>query len=97
MNKINNNNNNNNNNALFTKRLWHGCFPVNLAKILRTPILQNTSGKLLLKMDIFQNSCSTEYQAHYMIKIFETYQRRSSILVKLQTYFVRDLPVAASK
>ena len=26
------------------KRLWHGCFPVNFVKFLRTPFLQNTSG-----------------------------------------------------
>ena len=30
------------------KRLWHTCFPVNLAKLLKTPFLQNTSGLLLL-------------------------------------------------
>ena len=30
------------------KRLWHMCFPVNFAKSLRTPFLQNTSGWLLL-------------------------------------------------
>ena len=26
-------------------RLWHGCFPVNFANLLRTPFLQNISGK----------------------------------------------------
>ena len=26
------------------KRIWHRCFPVNFAKFLRTPFLQNTSG-----------------------------------------------------
>ena len=26
------------------KRLWHRCFPVNFAKLLRTPCLQNTCG-----------------------------------------------------
>ena len=31
------------------KRLWHRCFPVNLAKFLSTNILQNTSGRLLLR------------------------------------------------
>ena len=31
------------------KRLWHKCFPVNFAKFLRTPFLQNGSGRLLLK------------------------------------------------
>ena len=30
------------------KRLWHRCFPINFEKFLRTPILQNTSGRLLL-------------------------------------------------
>ena len=34
--------------TLFKKRLWHRCFPVNLAKFLRTPFLQNTYGRLLL-------------------------------------------------
>ena len=27
----------------------HRCFPVNFAKFLRTPFVQNTSGRLLLK------------------------------------------------
>ena len=27
----------------------HGCFPVNFVKFLRTPFLQNSSGRLLLK------------------------------------------------
>ena len=30
--------------TLLKKRLWHMCFPVKLAKFLRTPYLQNTSG-----------------------------------------------------
>ena len=34
--------------TLFKKRPWHRCFPVNFAKFLRTPFLQNTSGRLLL-------------------------------------------------
>ena len=29
---------------LLKERLWHKCFPVNFAKFLRTPFLQNTSG-----------------------------------------------------
>ena len=31
------------------KRLWYSCFPVNFANLLRTPFLQNTSRRLLLK------------------------------------------------
>ena len=34
--------------TLVKKRLWHRCFPVNFVKFLRTPFLQNTSGRLLL-------------------------------------------------
>ena len=33
---------------LLKKRPWHKCFPVNFAKFLRTPLLQNTCGWLLL-------------------------------------------------
>ena len=35
-------------NKVAKKRLWHRCFPVNFAKFLRTPFLQNTSRPLLL-------------------------------------------------
>ena len=38
--------------ALLKKRLCHWYFPVNLAKLLRTPFLQNTSGQLLLHMQL---------------------------------------------
>ena len=34
--------------TLLKKKLWLKCFPVNFAKFLRTPLLQNTSGWLLL-------------------------------------------------
>ena len=34
--------------ALLKKRLWHRRFPVDFVKFLRTPFLQNTSGRLLL-------------------------------------------------
>ena len=34
--------------TLSKKRLRHRCFPVNFVKFLRTPFLQNTSGRLLL-------------------------------------------------
>ena len=34
--------------SFLKKRPWHECFPVNFAKFLRTPLLQNTSGRLLL-------------------------------------------------
>ena len=34
--------------TILKKRLWHRCFPVNIAKFLRTPFLQKISGRLLL-------------------------------------------------
>ena len=39
--------------TLLKKRIWHRCFPLNFAKILRTPFLQNTSGPLLLNCKKF--------------------------------------------
>ena len=34
--------------TLLKGRLWHRCFPVNFAKFVRAPFLQNTSGRLPL-------------------------------------------------
>ena len=34
--------------TLLKKRLWYRCFPVDFAKFLRTPFLQNACGRLLL-------------------------------------------------
>ena len=34
--------------TLLKKRLCRSCFPVNFSKFLRTPFLENTSGRLLL-------------------------------------------------
>ena len=39
--------------TLLKKRLWHRCFPVNSAKFLRTPFLQNTSGRVRLKLCVW--------------------------------------------
>ena len=36
--------------TLLKKRLWHLYFPVNIIKFLRTPLLLNTSTRLLLKV-----------------------------------------------
>ena len=35
-------------NLFFKNELWHRCFPVNFAKFLKTALLWNTSGRLLL-------------------------------------------------
>ena len=44
--------------SFIKKGLWHRCFPVNFVKFLRTPFLQNTSGRLLLHL-IIHHSQST--------------------------------------
>ena len=36
--------------TLLKKRLWHRCFPMNFVNFLRTPFLQNISGRLLLSI-----------------------------------------------
>ena len=41
------------------KRLWHRYFPVNFAKFLRTPFLQDTSGRLLLKVKKYSEDAKT--------------------------------------
>ena len=48
--------------TLLKKRLWHKCFPVNIAKFLRTSFLQNTSGRVLLasdRSDLYRNFALT--------------------------------------
>ena len=53
--------------TLLKKRLWHRCFPVNFVKFLRTPFLQNTSGRLLLKL--VQNTDDFSYYASATLRI----------------------------
>ena len=51
--------------TLLKKRLWHSCFPVNFAKFLRTPFLQNSSRRLLLNQ--FQQSDAFHIETSYLI------------------------------
>ena len=46
---------------LLKKRLCHRCFPANFAKFLRTPFLQNTSGRLLFKVVFYWISILTSF------------------------------------
>ena len=50
--------------TLLKNRLWHRCFPVNFAKFLRTPFLQNTSGRLLLKQR--ENQSAIYYKMQWL-------------------------------
>ena len=48
---------------LLKKRFWHMCFPVNFVKFLRTPFLQNTSGRLFLSSQRFScEFCKTTWE-----------------------------------
>ena len=49
--------------TLLKKRLWQRCFLVNFAKFLRTPFLENTSGRLLLRL---LNSLPTVLAFHFL-------------------------------
>ena len=46
--------------AFLKKSLWHRCFPVNFMKFLRTTFLQNTSGRLLLLIELYYFKSFTE-------------------------------------
>ena len=47
--------------TLLKRRLWHRCFPMNFAKFLRTPILKNTSERVLLnKLTTIKHLTRTE-------------------------------------
>ena len=51
--------------TLLKKRLWHRCFPVNFVKFLRTPFLQNTSGRLLLGLP--ENISKTSFDVNIFV------------------------------
>ena len=40
--------------TLLKKKLWHRCLPVNFAKFLRKPFLQNTFGRLFLYLKLLR-------------------------------------------
>ena len=52
--------------TLLKKRLWRRCFPVNVKKFQRTPFLQNTSGRLLLKISFKEKKSSIERELKYV-------------------------------
>ena len=55
--------------TLSKQRLLHRCFPVNFAKFLRTPFLQNTSVRLLLKNFVKVIKMKPAYQHSASVKI----------------------------
>ena len=73
--------------TLLKKRLWHRCFPVNFVTFLRTPFLQNTSGRLLL--EIIEKGSNNK--GRYNLFIFQKMEKNwilniSSICIWLFTF-----------
>ena len=66
--------------TLLKKRLWHRCFPINFVKFLRTPFLQNTSGRLLLHvlkkylLCTLSRSSLVQTSHYYLLYYFEVKQ-----------------------
>ena len=58
------------NQSLWQRRLWHLCFPVNIAKFLRTPFLQNKSGRLLLYVFLPWNNCTVFFYKNYVNRTY---------------------------
>ena len=59
---------------LLKKRLWHGCFPVNIAKFLRTSICKNNCERLLLKQKIRKTVFFPRLLNQYMVMIGMLYK-----------------------
>ena len=76
---------------LLKKRLWHRYFPVNLAKFLRTPFLQKTSGRLQkygshqnhFRGALFKRCCGN------LQKFIGQNPSRRLISIKLQSNFIK--------
>ena len=64
--------------------LWHGCSPVNLMHIFRTPFPKNTYGRLLL----IQFSSSINYLVYR--SCFDTWTASSSVLREINNCFITN-------
>ena len=58
--------------TLLKKGLWHKCFPVNFVKVLRTPFLQNTSGRLLLMLNVQKTSIWCSGPLENLLRVFSS-------------------------
>ena len=63
--------------TLLKKRLWHRSFPANSVKFLRTPFLQNISGRLLLYVSRYLTSDYITYKTK--IKFWKHWNQGLSI------------------
>ena len=59
--------------TLLKKSLWHRCFPVNYAKFLRTPFLQNSSGGCFCKLQVNEKNSLHTYSVMHFAFVFSEY------------------------
>ena len=94
--------------SLLKKRLWRNRFPVNFAKFLRTPFLQNTSERLLLyylkrlcfdqqefaiqKQIIFKMAAVNRRRKHYILYILLCLLYIWSIFLYIYYRYIRMSP-----
>ena len=76
--------------TLFEKRLWHRCFLVNFTKFLRTPFLQNTSGRLILQSLIFYKAAAGACNFTKKETLAQVFSCRISEIFK-NTFFTEHL------
>ena len=74
------------------KRLWHKCFPVNLAKFLRTPFLHNTSGRLLLLLAFQKQLPEVFYEKRCFWKFCKIYRKTPVICEVFRNTFLTEHP-----
>ena len=87
---------------------WHRYFPVNFAKFLRTPFLQNTSGQLLLSLANYNflqetlinikichfHSCINHQKHLFLRKLITSYLGPVNVAKFLRTALYRTPPEA---
>ena len=84
--------------TLLKKSLWHRCFPVNFAKFLRTPFLQNTSVRLLLKFN--ENNFNQDINNQLFseqAKEYASFEKLFLSLLEEHTYFDKSKKVSDNK
>ena len=79
------------------KETWHKCFPVNLAKFLKMPFLQNTSGQLPLLL-AFQKQPSVLFYEKRCSSKFHKIHRKTPFVCKIfkNTFFTEHLWMTTS-
>ena len=79
------------------KRLWHKHFPVNLVKFLRTPFLQNTSGRLLLLLAFQKQPPEVLYEKRCSWKFLKI-RRKTPVVCEIfkNNFFTEHLWMIAS-